>query len=162
MLFILCGTLFSSNECERESRASAIFIPVECSEHESLPMTSTQFLSCKNLRVNSVDTHGTSCQTTAEQLNKDYQILVMLGPDAPEEQKLDMSYNFAKLNLQPTYKFPAKVEYGKNVHFSITTYKLTLGWDILLHWSTRKKVLGQVNPRVQENTKDSGMGLLTF
>ena len=74
MLFILCGTLFSSNECERESAASAISIPVECGEHESLPVTSTQFLSCENLRVNSVDTRGTSCQTTAEQLNKDCQI----------------------------------------------------------------------------------------
>ena len=129
MLFILCGTLVSSNECERESAASAISIPVECGEHESLPVTSTPFLSCESLRVNSVDTRGTSCQMPAEQLNKDCQILVMLGPDSPEEQKLDVILNFAKLNPQPTYKFPAKVEYGKNVHFSITTYKLTLGWD---------------------------------
>ena len=90
----------------------------------------------------------------------------MLRPDSPEEQKLDVILNFAKLNPQPTYKinFPQKLSMGKNVHFStsITTYKLTLGWDILLHWSTRKMSLEQANPRAQENTKDSGVRLLTF
>ena len=61
------------------STASATSIPVEYGEHESLPMTSTQFLSCENLsvRVNSVNTRGISCPTPADQSNKDCQILAM-------------------------------------------------------------------------------------
>ena len=99
----MCGKLFSSSECERESdgsTASATSIPVEYGEHESLPMTSTQFLSCENLsvRVNSVNTRGISCPTPADQSNKDCQILAMLGPDTSEEQKLDVILNFPNLD----------------------------------------------------------------
>ena len=46
--------------------------------------------------------------------NTDCQILTLIQPNSPEEQKLDLI-----LNLRPptTYKFPTKLEYGKNHAF---------------------------------------------
>ena len=73
-------------------------------------------LSCEDIIATSVDASRTP-PLPAEQLNRDCQILALLRPDSPAEQKLDIILNFTKFNPLPTYKFPTKLEYGKNHAF---------------------------------------------
>ena len=124
---------FSYIECESGSdgpTTSKFSVSVECGEceYESLPTTSV--LSCEDLIATSVDASGTLCPVPAEQLNSDCQVLILLQPDSPAEQKL---LNFAKFKAPPTYKFPKKLECRKNHAFQYHYLQTYLWLDIHLH-----------------------------
>ena len=91
-------------------------------------------LSCEDLIVTSMDASETSWQVQAEQLNRDCQILALLQPHSPAEQKLEIILNFDKFNPPSTYKFPTKLEYGKNrafQHHCLQSYHW-LGYSVAL------------------------------
>ena len=117
---------FSSTESDGGKERYNLPGILECVDHESM-MRVHLCLRIPLVSYFEVDTesiHGTLnslCLTPAEQLSSECQILGMLGPDSPEEEKLNIILNFAKFNPLSANKFPSKFEYGKKRAFSNTT-----------------------------------------
>ena len=94
----------------------------------------TSVLSSEDPVVTSMDVSEIPCPVPGEQLNRDCQVLALLRPDSPAEQKLEIILNFGKFNPPSTYKFPTKLEYGKNRAFQyryLQTYHW-LGYSVAL------------------------------
>ena len=105
--------LISSNESQTEPTSS----PMTCSQRLSGELEHSNELTDHDVSPAPQTSHCTTYSPRTIQSNRDCQILTLMQPNSPEEQKLYLILSFTKFRPPSTYKFPTKLEYGKNRAF---------------------------------------------